>query len=53
MYMAIKRVGQERHILVYMLGRFAQWNHKVKANEVIDRVIDWTNKYRKPYPEFE
>jgi hypothetical protein len=38
---------------VYMLGRFAQWNHKVKANEVIDRVVDWSSKYRKPYPEFE
>jgi hypothetical protein len=27
----------------YMLGRFAQWNHKVKANEVIDRVLKWIN----------
>ena len=43
----------DRFDRVYMLGRFAQWNHKIKANEVIDRVIDWTNKYRKPYTEFK
>ena len=26
---------------IKMLGRFAQWNHKVKANEVLDRVKLW------------
>ena len=26
---------------IKMLGRFAQWNHKVKANEVLDRVKSW------------
>jgi len=26
---------------IKMLGRFAQWNHKVKANEVLDRVEKW------------
>jgi len=24
---------------IYFLGRYAQWNHKVKINEVLDRVI--------------
>lgn len=28
---------------IKMLGRFAQWNHKVKANEVLDRVKSWIN----------
>ena len=46
-------IDVDRFDRVFMLGRFAQWNHKVKANEVLDRVIDWTNKYRKPYPEFK
>ena len=46
-------INIDRFDRVFMLGRFAQWNHKVKANEVLDRVIDWTNKYRKPYPEFK
>lgn len=31
---------------IYMLGRFAQWNHKVKANEVLDRVLGWTKELR-------
>ena len=26
---------------VDLLGRFAQWSHKMKANEVLDRVIKW------------
>ena len=26
---------------IKMLGRFAQWNHKIKANEALDRVISW------------
>lgn len=28
---------------IKMLGRFAQWNHKIKANEALDRVISWIN----------
>jgi len=28
---------------VSLLGRFAQWSHKMKANEVLDRVKEWTN----------
>ena len=32
---------------VDMLGRFAQWSHQVKANEVLDRVLElkkeWIN----------
>ena len=28
---------------VSLLGRFAQWSHKMKANEVLDRVLSWTN----------
>ena len=26
---------------ITMLGRFAQWSHKVKANEVLDIVKKW------------
>ena len=26
---------------IKMLGRFAQWSHKMKANEVLDRVKEW------------
>jgi hypothetical protein len=26
---------------ISMLGRFAQWSHKMKANEVLDRVKEW------------
>ena len=26
-----------------MLGRFAQWSHKMKANEVLDRVLELIN----------
>jgi hypothetical protein len=25
---------------IELLGRFAQWSHKMKANEVLDRVIE-------------
>ena len=28
---------------IKMLGRFAQWSHKMKANEVLDRVKEWTD----------
>ena len=26
---------------IVMLGRFAEWSHKVKANEVLDKVKEW------------
>ena len=26
---------------ITMLGRFAEWSHKVKANEVLDKVKKW------------
>lgn len=26
---------------ITLLGRFAEWNHKIKANEVLDRVKEW------------
>tara|TARA_R110001592_G_scaffold201208_3_gene450297 strand:+ start:3238 stop:4185 length:948 start_codon:yes stop_codon:yes gene_type:complete len=28
---------------IELLGRFAQWSHKMKANEVLDRVKEWIN----------
>jgi len=33
----------ERMDNIDLLGRFAQWSHKMKANEVLDRVKEWTN----------
>jgi len=33
----IDKIGNVR-----MLGRFAQWNHKIKANEVLERVLRFT-----------
>ena len=36
----------ERMDNIELLGRFAQWSHQMKANEVLDRVIElkaWTN----------
>ena len=26
---------------IVLLGRFAEWNHKIKANEVLDKVKEW------------
>ena len=26
---------------ITLLGRFAEWNHKIKANEVLDKVKEW------------
>tara|TARA_R110000787_G_scaffold217357_1_gene326201 strand:+ start:5932 stop:6867 length:936 start_codon:yes stop_codon:yes gene_type:complete len=28
---------------IYMLGRFAEWDHQIKANEVLDKVKTWIN----------
>ena len=28
---------------IKMLGRFAEWDHQVKANEVLDKVKSWIN----------
>ena len=30
---------------IEMLGRFAEWDHQVKANEVLDKVIYWKDRY--------
>lgn len=33
----------ERMDNIELLGRFAQWSHQMKANEVLDRVKEWIN----------
>ena len=39
------QIQEPKNVNIYkdvtMLGRYAQWNHKIKINEIISRVIGW------------